>query len=1498
LRKGVRLVRKTVSSLMLLLLIVSMLAVASKIARADFPPAGIVYSVPITLFNTQLVATSTPFQQMIAVDSTAYMSYEAPDLQNVEFFNSNGAIIPSWLESGNTNTATNTVYWLNIATGIPALSNVTLYMGFASTSTNLFNAQTTGEAPELSPVYGEYDTGSFVFPTLYQNFAGSNVPSGWNATGPIMTNNQLQVPGSSFCYVQTSSNYGLDPSRVLDFYGSANTASASDTSMIGGGYSISPPTGYGVVGFGFNGALGGAGTGDVVTSTNGSIAGNIAYLTDGTNEVLTVYASSSSSSSFQNNYIQTDTIPAGLSSPSPVMFFSGGGDNSGTLTVYWVRLRSYPPNGLMPAVSVNGQPIIVLYPACLNDLSVTINGTAEPTTYGATITSITWQWGDGQSSSGGFPQTYTYAQSGTYTINVTAIDSNGLAASAYVSVTFTPPPPGPGQIGATAGPINISVPSGGQENWDWYVFNAGESPLNFSIGSVLLSDISDGSVPPTLTITPTSGTLLPRQQITINIIAIVPCYPSEVGSAWNFAVAAIGESQSSAGGGVIFNSGVRISFPVVVLPPLLEPASVDLDFGQSQILSLGPDAFMSSNSYQWYLNGSTVADANDTAYTFAPPSPGLNSFYVVVTDNDSIQAVSNTANVTVNPSLSVSISPLTSNLEVGVDVNGEAMSLTFNSSIIGGTSPYSYQWYLNGSPTGGEWPTYCFEPSSPGFYSVNVAINDSAGAQIMSDTANVTVIAGPSVTISPTSPTINIDQSQTFTCNVSCGTPPYYYELSSGRHNNWWAWYLNVTPNGLDTQLGSGQACTFVPSKELPYGAELPAYFAVTVGIIDSAGVFVYNSTTIMVNPLPPTVSISPASINLDFGQSQTFNSTVSGGTSPYSFQWYLDGVPISGATDATWVFTPTSTGFYTVQVNVTDSVGVQVASNTAPVTVNALPSVSISPISVTLTGEQPQLFNSSVSDGTGPYSYQWYFNGDAVSNATSSTWTFTPKLPGSDTICVVATDSLGVQATSIPANVTVNGQFAFGEIGGSIFNMWESSSTPQNISIGGQATGSWGLLNQGDFTMDYTIYIEARTSIAGTEMPIVTIAQMDGTIAPNSVLYLPVTVSVPDYPSDIGNTWDWYLQAVAQPLSSSSSGVIIQLGTVKILVVTVTSLPSVSVSPASVIVDVGQSELYTSNVSGGTSPYSFQWYLNGALVSGATDATWTFTPNSSGSYTVYLNVTDSLGEIAISNTATVNVNSPLSVSVLPSSVTMDVGQSQTFNSTVSGGTLPYSYQWCLNGSAVPSANFSWAFTPTSAGWYTIYANVTDSVGVQATSNNANVTVNIGTHDVAVTNVASSKTVVGQGFNANITVTVADQGNYTETFNVTAYANTTSVASQNVTLASGTSTTLTFTWNTTGFAYGNYTLSAYAWPVPGETNTANNNCTGGWVIVSIPCDITGPKGWPDGTVNMRDIALVARAFGSMPGSSNWNPNADFNNDGRIDMKDIALIARHFGSTDP
>ena len=162
----------------------------------------------------------------------------------------------------------------------------------------------------------------------------------------------------------------------------------------------------------------------------------------------------------------------------------------------------------------------------------------------------------------------------------------------------------------------------------------------------------------------------------------------------------------------------------------------------------------------------------------------------------------------------------------------------------------------------------------------------------------------------------------------------------------------------------------------------------------------------------------------------------------------------------------------------------------------------------------------------------------------------------------------------------------------------------------------------------------------------------------------------------------------------------------------------SASISPASVNMFLGGSQTFTSTVTGGVSPYSYRWYLNGTAVSGATGSSWTFTPASTGTFKIYLQVADSDAGNVQSNTATAIVRQPLVATISPTQVRIYLGQSQTFTSSVSGGTTPYSYQWALNGTAVSGATGStWTLTPTQTGHYSVYLNVTDSLNNKAQSN-------------------------------------------------------------------------------------------------------------------------------------------------------------------------------------
>jgi serine protease AprX len=163
-------------------------------------------------------------------------------------------------------------------------------------------------------------------------------------------------------------------------------------------------------------------------------------------------------------------------------------------------------------------------------------------------------------------------------------------------------------------------------------------------------------------------------------------------------------------------------------------------------------------------------------------------------------------------------------------------------------------------------------------------------------------------------------------------------------------------------------------------------------------------------------------------------------------------------------------------------------------------------------------------------------------------------------------------------------------------------------------------------------------------------------------------------------------------------------------------------------------------------------------------------------------------------------------------------------------------------------------------------------------------------HDVSIIKAVPSKTVASG--NVTVDVTVTNQGDYAETFNVTAYANTTTLGTVQTTLTNGSNATLTFTWDTASFPKGNYTLSAIAPLVPNETK-ADNPPIARWVIVTITGDLDG-----DFKVGLTDLKILAAAYDSKPGEPNWNPNADVDNSGTVNLPDLFALCQHYGQQYP
>jgi hypothetical protein len=190
-------------------------------------------------------------------------------------------------------------------------------------------------------------------------------------------------------------------------------------------------------------------------------------------------------------------------------------------------------------------------------------------------------------------------------------------------------------------------------------------------------------------------------------------------------------------------------------------------------------------------------------------------------------------------------------------------------------------------------------------------------------------------------------------------------------------------------------------------------------------------------------------------------------------------------------------------------------------------------------------------------------------------------------------------------------------------------------------------------------------------------------------------------------------------------------------------------------------------------------------------------------------------------------------------------------------------------------------------------SNLSDSSGEPIVHNVWDGTVEIapGVHDVAVTDIWTAGTIVGEGYPIRINVTVTNEGTFPENFTLTVYANETVIDTTQIYLSLDNSETATVIWDTSGWTKGNYNVSAYAGPIPSETDTADNTLYADMeVSVSTPGDVDG-----DGDVDIYDIVKICACYGLKEGDPQYDGNCDIDGDGDIDIYDIVIICSYYGT---
>ncbi len=528
--------------------------------------------------------------------------------------------------------------------------------------------------------------------------------------------------------------------------------------------------------------------------------------------------------------------------------------------------------------------------------SVTLNA--------STGTGYTYQWQSGTVNiPGATNASYTTSAAGSYRVVISQSACAGTSSAVVVTVDSAYAAPITGTTTNVCVGQSITL-TDATATGTWASGNTGIATVDAS-GHIY--GANGGSATISYTVVNGCGSATATTNVTVNSLPVISAITgtttvctgnitalTEVttGGTWSSSNTAIATVAAGTVGGVSAgNANVTYSVTNTSGCTAIQTAAITVNASPvATITPAGPTTFCTGSnvvlnantgiglSYQWQVGGVDIAGATNASYT----ASNSGNYTVIVTNSSNCSTSSlpvtatSSIGLTFTPSVSFTASP-------GTVLCSSSSNVTYNATSVNGGSAPVYNWYVNGTLVGSG-AAYNYIPANGDVVSCVLTSN---AACVYPDTASSTVTmavspySNPAVSINALpNDTVCAGTMATFVAvPVFGGTAPSYLWTKNGINVATGPAYNYVPVNGdvLICRMVSNYACRLVDTATSP---------ALTITVDTN----VINSVTIIAN--------HPGAAP---GMPLTFTAIAPHAGSSASYQWYVNGVPVAGATSSTY---------------------------------------------------------------------------------------------------------------------------------------------------------------------------------------------------------------------------------------------------------------------------------------------------------------------------------------------------------------------------------------------------------------------------------------------------------------------------------------------------------------------------------------------------------------------------------------------------------------------